>query len=394
MTKWCYNNFDVDVDNAIIYLNKTKYTKNSSFKNCLVENYNQLLKSEMDNRHIASLNFIPTFKCFGNCEYCYNKCINNTINDELTVEKMKNAIQHLEDNNFEVAPKVSRVYGGEPFLSDNIFGIIDYMYNRYDTFTYISSGMLFSEEYFDSVLKKIIEFKNLRKLAIGVSCDIACETRCNDLDITWKDIHKKAEILSQYNLGHLVVNTVLTKYSNLNKIFSIILENIKNYDIYYRLAIAVGDNTISVTEEQLKELYHFFIDNISNNHILTENFTKDFMENFSFNKLENGVYALFSYPKYCGLFSSMITVTPSGEFIHCHMRPLDRAININDFVDKDLFLKGSNNCFKCKLYLLCRGNCFYRVNKYENNKIYCKWLEYKYKIMFAKLDYFFKDFNL
>lgn len=383
---WEYDNFIVDVDNAIIYLDKTKYRHIDQYKKYVVDKYNTIIKDTMEKRTISMLDYIPTFDCLGECEYCYNKTINNKVRADLTVAKVKKAILKLEEMSINVQPILSRVYGGEPFLSKNIFDIIRYLYTIYDSFTYVSTGMFYSDDMFNDIVKNLLVLPNTQKIGIGVSCDFDLSTRHSKLNINWEDIYTRAKKLSEHNFGHVVINTVLSKFSNLDHIFDLILSNINKYNLYYRLTIASCDKEYSVTEEQLHKIYNFFINNATNGYLLTDNLPINFFDNFSFNKLEDNIYALLMYPKYCGIFSSMITIDPEGNYTNCHMNPADKTIDVNKFIDKELFLKGSTKCNACSLYLLCRGNCFYRVNRYENHNIYCKWLEYKYKIMFNQLD--------
>ena len=388
---WEYDNFIIDVDNAIIYLDKNKYKSMLGYKEYLVKKYESLLQEAISTRTISILDYLPTLKCLGECLYCYNRNINNTLQSDLTVNNIQKAIIKLEESNMIVQPILSRVYGGEPFLSKNVFNIIQYLYDTYNLFTYVSTGMLYNNDIFESIVRNLLSLSNLRKVGIGVSCDFDSISRYSNLQLTWQEIYDRAKKLSEYDFGHVVINTVLNKTSNLDHVFDLITSNIDKYDLYYRLTIASCSEELSITEEQLFKLYDFFIHNATNKYLLTDNLPINFFDNFSFNKLDTGVYALLAYPKYCGLFSSMITINPEGNFIHCHMNPADKNTDVNNFKDKDLFLKGSTKCDKCSLYLLCRGNCFYRVNKYENHNMYCKWLEYKYKIMFNQLDKNFKE---
>lgn len=387
---WVYNNFTIDPYNGVLYLNDylNKNINPIDSRQMLIDFYKKVFQSSYQNRKITMLNYIPTFKCLGQCVYCYNREVNNTYKNDLSLNEIQLSLKKLNEL-YELDPKISRVYGGEPFLSNELYSIINYFQETYNSFTYISTGMLFSNDHYLNIKKNLYSLYDLKKIGIGVSCDIGCDTRINPFEMSWVDIHERALDLSCMNIGHVVINLNLVNTCDFDLIFKTILKYTLNYNVYYRISIATGHNEMSLSKYQQELLYQFMLENIFNKQITIDNFPVNNFNMFEFKKIKDSTYLLVSSPRYCGLFTSMITIDPNGEFIHCHRNPKNKIYDLNEFQKKDDVVLHPK-CVDCDIYPICRGECYYRLLS-DDNGMHCNWLHLKWKNYFAHLDYYWKD---
>ena len=370
-----YNNFIFDLNTSILKLKNTKTIKKYTLKKEEILNFSICQKAEAD-RDIHNVNIIPTMRCLGNCNYCYNTVNNNKNDDNITLNTLINVINDIKKKYKSLNIQQSRMYGGEPLLNPNIYEILTYLYNAYKTNFYISSGLLFNNLFFEECINNFKKMKCTQNISIGISSDLASNTRRNTFNLDYLDLYERCHILNKEDLFSRVicVNTVSsnTKIDDLLKI----IENDKS-GLFFRIAIACTDNVNSISEDGLAKIYHFFINNIENNKITSNVFPYfNVLNSPKIMELEKGHFFLKYPSKYCDKFYSTITINPLGKIVPCHMDP---------YAKSNLKFELDSTCKNCSHVLVCFGGCHHR-REFENRKIYCDWIKMSFDIGLRRLD--------
>lgn len=391
------NDFYFDLDTSILFfdLDIYKQIKTEQMVENIKDNFlkRRIAKYTKD-KVITTFNITPSMSCNGRCLYCYNEEMNNTIHENLTIDKLKSAIDTLKYKGYAIKPKMTRMYGGEPLLCENLYDIMMFLKTeQHVPFFHISSGLFMSDELFEKQINKLTALKDDVHFSIGI--DLGTEPYTRHCLFMGKDklLHRIDTII---NLGFDVVfvNTV-TCNTNVSKLFKEIAELENKYKQYtnrpkFRVSIACDEKYI-VTENQLEELYAHLKANYDNNFITSNIFPYlDVIYAPNIFKISDEIY-YFNYDSmYCGIFSDMINILPNGTPIHCHMAIDDTTLDIDSFKYKDQLLH-DKDCMNCSHLFICRGGCFYRKQitdtcKQNNKNLYCEWIKKSFELSLQKLN--------
>ncbi|MBD3213929.1 MAG: radical SAM protein [Candidatus Lokiarchaeota archaeon] len=188
-----------------------------------------------------------TRRCNLRCEHCY---IPNISSKELTTEELCRIIRIIHE---KIKPEMIILFGGEPFVRQDIEEIIDCI-NSVDThYTIITNG----------TLKKHNVIKKLKSLTLSIDFlpwQVSSEIRENIPVIVEKSL-AGFELLNeslQFDLPEVVVSTIVTKYNvsflpeivkwmSERGIWTIpgIVHTVRNQNFTFR-----GETDLNINEEQ------------------------------------------------------------------------------------------------------------------------------------------------
>lgn len=391
------HDFYYDLDTSILFFDLDKYNqiKTQQMVDDIREKFFKRREAKFKkNKTITTFNITPSMSCNGRCLYCYNEDMNNTIVEDLTVDKLKIAIDDLKNKNYIIKPQMTRMYGGEPLLCKDLYDILFFLKTEYNVpFFHISTGLFMSDELFEQQISKLIYIKDMVHFSVGVDLGTIPYTRfCPSIDKNM--LLQRIDKLISYGFDVVFVNTV-TCNTNVTALFEeiSILEN--KYKEYtnrpkFRISIACDEKYI-ITKKQLNELYVNLKNNYSNSYITSNIFPYlDVIYAPNIFKISDDMY-YFNYDSmYCGIFTDMINILPNGTPIHCHMAIDNPILNIDDFKYKDQLLHDTD-CLNCDYLFICRGGCFYRKQitdrcKHDNENLYCEWIKKSFELSLYKLN--------
>jgi len=226
------NNIDSDIENLRTQTYSERVTVLSNSIETGIPSYFDTV--ENDYRKIITEQGIPmsvmfelTYNCNENCIHCYNQGAArgngekpNRNTDELTIDEYKRLIDEL----YELGVVKLTLTGGDPFVSDEFWNILEYAYNKKFAIDIFTNGLsLFNKneverlllfyprsiglsiysaipEIHDSITRIKGSFKKTIAVADEISqAGVALYFKCPVLTINAQSYHTVAELASRYN---------------------------------------------------------------------------------------------------------------------------------------------------------------------------------------------------
>lgn len=275
---------------------------------------------------IEYIQFFPTLRCNKNCEFCFNR--GAIWHSDFPLEKIRELIAHLKEQNI----KSLDILGGEPFLYEHLFKLVEMAIEENLKVTISTNGTLTS---------KITEFLNIfsdKMFGLGVSIN--------------------------------------------QKVDPILLEIIRENRLWMKTVITKGwipdYNLLKLTKEIKTKYYLIYMDS------LTEN---DLKNALSFPEFLKSVYALKEKfpniePVFCKGFigggnyrcpagTEKITIMPDGSVYPCYLLAKLEKYKIGNILENSLSEILGNDKLKifrnfsgnvcdnklCIFYSQCKGGC-------------------------------------
>ena len=392
----------------IPYSDSERLSFYQEYKNIRQKKQNELLNQ--NNRKITSINIIPTYNCDGRCSYCYNSDINNNYyQQDLTIDKIEKHMNNLISQNIDITNVTSiRFYGGEPLLNKNLYDIIMYFQNKYQPVIHISSGLLFSDDIFNT---NLIMLKKLKEQFVNFSITTTIDFGSDPYTRNYKDSNIDSYNMLQNRLKLLLQNgikvvyaTVINKNTNINLLEEQLIKtynDIKSFDDVYNIQILSTENVLrpfsfrfSVANDnifypsivQVNLLYDLFKKLYNKFPIISNLYPySDVVCGSTIKKIEEDIYTFIYPPTRCGVYTYMIEIFPDKLGV-CHMNVDDSQI---------LFTKNSPiydqlytniNCNDCMYELICRKGCPYRkLYAPLANESYCQWIKYSFELAWQRI---------
>ncbi len=312
----------------------------------------------MDKNRFLALHFELTNKCNLRCKHCYNIEYLNNQKKDLTTEQVKKII----DKSIEIGCNDIGFSGGEPFMRDDIFEILEYS-KRYPIHI-LTNGLLLNK-------KNIQRLNNIKDLIIEfrISLD-GLETHKLLRNIDYKKVLENVKNLLN-NEYVVTINTMITNY-NLDELLNM-YELFKKIKIdRWRLDFIFNSGNALINEfnykdhkklfKILKKLIELYIKERPD-FILDIN--KLFRSSF-LNGFEQVYYTLESKP--CE-YQGSLTVRPNGDISFCPSMNIvyGNILNdsFNDILNNKKWIEFSNikvmdldvKCQNCKYIKYCGGGC-------------------------------------
>ncbi|MCX7910604.1 MAG: radical SAM protein [Endomicrobia bacterium] len=289
-----------------------------------------------------------TYKCNLNCIHCYIPQSYRSYK-ELTTKEIKNVIYSI----YKLGGLYLVFSGGEPFLREDIFDLIDYAKSLNFVVVLFSNGTLITKK----IAKKILKSK-VDKVEISIYGDKSTHNKFVGKDVFDKVLTAIC-ILKDFGIN-TAIKTVVTK-ENLNDFFKLRFISQKlNVELKTDFVISAknnGDNSNLELMLEEKDLLKFFKENRLN------------FKNFS--KKKNLKSLL------CSAGFNLVCVSPKGDVYPCVAFPYALGnVKYNTFEDiwynKNFIIKMVNKdnykeCFSCDLFRFCNrcpGMCFVETGSF------------------------------
>lgn len=329
-------------------------------------NYNEY-KASIANSEIIYLTISPTLLCNLNCDYCFQrdrlKGKKNTLNND-EWQYIIHWINMAVDNNPNIKNMIIRIFGGEPLMffndiKENIGNLKHKIMNKVKINMMIyTNGILLNE-------KMASEFTKMGINQIQISVD---EERMVDNKFT-NNLFNACMYLEKYNINNYVrinYDKRIDKY--INKI-RYIENELKKYKttISYLAPIFEPNKECSLNQESI---------------LLSET---DLYKEYKISVFEKlGKNSLIDFPtrKRLSCYNESrysLNIGPNLEIYQCHTligsdQSVGNLAQINSFEElitmreKIKELKIDSQCFNCKYYPICIGECSLR-RKYKDKCI-------------------------
>jgi radical SAM protein with 4Fe4S-binding SPASM domain len=398
-----------DIKNAHLSFNNKSYDIHSDVKkvflNTREEDFNE------SNKTIRTISLNPTYRCDGNCSYCYNKTEINKQNNDLTFDEFETAIEKLKSKNYNIELQTIRLYGGEPLLIKHLSSLIIKIKEKYNFQTlYISSGLLFDDEKFEYAKNELIKLLNNNiDFTIGVSVDFGLKEKdftrtSKKAKITRELLLDRCSILEDIG-ARVVYATIVSKNTNIQSLKQHIKNHyLEKYDKFnlesmdsnkdrqfaYRISVSNHD-TLHPDVEKIEQLYNMYLE-LYDSLPITSNLYPytDVIYSPDIMKLDSDNF-LFIFPNtYCGIYTDMVAIFPGGEIGSCHMTPYDR--NLKPTHEQHNYFFKNSKCDSCDFFLICRGLCVNRnIQAPDAMDVYCLWAKYSFILSLKRLYQLHKD---
>lgn len=343
------------------FLLVSKTYKNNNFKKAVVSspkknNLNKALNIR-NKREISVVQWDITGKCNLHCKHC--RASELTSFEDLTTEQGLSLLDQI----YDLEPQVVNFSGGEPFLRNDLFKLLDYGKNL-PLITITTNGLLIN----DASIKRLKKIRNVR---ISISLD-GLEKNNDELRQSVGAFNKVIKIIDKLTKSSIKtsIRLTLTKY-NLNDVlklykkisqFPIESFNIRSVIPFGRADISLMPTTIqykSVINELIKASQKYKVPIISGDPILIPAFPSLLNSNIkNFNKKD-----LINICSGCMAGEDVVYINPKGIIGTCPFLPMTencvKNCRIIDSLNESLLFKELNN-FKRKL----KGNC--KHCKYKN----------------------------
>lgn len=411
-----FKDYNINTDNMILSFNKENNPVDTNLKELQLDLLNKMQHKVINSRSkIETLIINNNNICMGRCVYCYNEHSNNINCTSLSLENLITAINRLKNEYGFKYAKVVRFFGGEPLLNPDwdkfIHFLVDNGYIDNKTDILISSGLLFSDDIFYDVIRKLFLLQQ-KGIYIRISCSVDFGmkefTRKNIANVTQDDLIKRLIILYNNETRIAFTNNMtndldvdlfeeqLRKSYDLLNIDKSYLKNKEFLEtgilhpntvpVVTRVSI-VAHNKYTPDEFLIKQLEEK-VRKMDTYNITTNLFSFNFvLEGANIKKINDDKYLIVYYPFYCGIYSQMVEIFPDGNFGACHMDILNKNyILTKDNPDYDLLF--NKECIECKNRLFCRHGCINRrkfVTDIYKRKMYCKWVESCYKLSWERI---------
>ena len=312
----------------------------------------------MEKNRFLALHFEMTNKCNLRCKHCYNINYLNSNNTDLTTEEVKKII----DKSIELGCKDIGFSGGEPFMREDFFEILEYV-KKYPVHV-LTNGLLLDHDN----IKKLNKINNLI-IEFRISLD-GLEKHKKLRNVDYKTVLTNVKELLK-NDYVVTINTMITNY-NLDE-----LE--KMYELFkeikidrWRLDFVFSSGNAAINDFNFKNKMKLF-DVIK--HLITRyiqerpdfilDINKVFRSSF-LNGYKQIYYNLESKP--CE-YQGSLTIRPNGDVSFCpSMNKVYGNIlhnDINDIINTDGWKEFSNikvkhlndKCKQCEYMRYCGGGC-------------------------------------
>lgn len=341
-----------------------------------------------------------TGQCNLKCVYCFQADWNDK--DRIKKELSSKQIFSLIDQGKEIGCKTITITGGEPFLRDNIWQIIEYA-KDFDVEILTNSVMLNKE--------KIIRIGKLypQLKRIKISIDGLSGHNINRKPSNYKQILENFKYFRDYTKCELIANTIITKYTvfQLKELYALLRnipiniwridlpflagrykKNITKYEVEPRIAVNELKN-ILIEYFKDKKPFAFEIFNLYKSGMVTEKL-------FQFD-VDIHPCAYSGWRTLC--------VKPNGDLVFCPslLAPLanviDKAgmVDVNHAIKKargnkffNIKVKNINKCITCKYLNICGSGCradalYWSGNLLSEDPVACTYMALMEKIILPVL---------
>lgn len=315
-----------------------------------------------------------TSRCNAFCEHCGSNCGNNIVQDEISKEKLMEALLDISEH-YDANEIILNVTGGEPLMRKDLFEIMGYASNLGFRWGMTSNGILIN----DDILKKMNDTK---MRTVSISLDGLKETHeqfrrvPNSFDKIIENIKKLQKVPS---IEIVQVTTVVNKknISELDLIYQLLIDlkidswRVINVDPIGR---AKNNKNILLENDDYKYLFNF-IKEKRNEHIMNIEYGCSHYLDLTLEKELRDTY----FSCVAGLYVASIlsngdificpNVERRNEFIQGNIKN-DKFSYVweNKFqIFRNEFRTSCDKCRKCKNWKYCLGDSFHTWD-FDNNK--------------------------
>jgi radical SAM protein with 4Fe4S-binding SPASM domain len=392
-----------DIKNCHLTFNNSKYNTSQkirdSFITCRKNDFNK------KNKVIHTISLSPTYRCDGNCSYCYNISENNREKNDLTFSDFEKATNELKTKGYEIDLETLRLYGGEPLLVKNLSELIIQIKKKYKFDTlYISSGLLFNDEKFESAKTELTNLiENNIDFTIGISIDFGLLDKqftrlSNKTKITRQLLLERCSILEDIGI-RIVYATIVSENTDIDLLKKHIIDHYNNKSnkfnldkmdtnqdrsFAYRISIS-NHNTLYPSVEKVRSLYDMYVELYETLPITSNLYPyTDIIYSPDIIQLDPDNFLFILAHTYCGIYTDMIAIFPGGEIGSCHMTPYDR--NLKPTKEQYDYFFNNEKCNSCDFFGICRGLCVNRnLQAPTAMDSYCLWSQLSFKLSLKRL---------
>lgn len=304
-----------------------------------------------------------TNRCNKRCKHCYQedyKCEEMPIKELFNiVEQYKELLDEYNKKNSICCKGHINITGGEPFIRDDIFELLDYLKFNRDKFTFgiLTNGSFLTEE----VVKRL---KDYRPRIVQVSLDGNKEMHDNIRgEGSYDEVIKAIKLLKKYDIKSLVSFTA----NNENyKCFPDVVKaarKAKAYKVWTDRMVPIGSSLnkcVNTLEPKEVEEYLNILRKEKEKFLNRHTTTKIAIErSLQFLCGEQTNYK-------CNAGKGLIIVTENGDVMPCRRLPIIVG-NVNDTSLRDIYYNSDvmndlrkdgikpKGCEKCKFLSICNG---------------------------------------
>jgi len=317
-------------------------------------------KSEVDEKPVANITFLPTFDCNLRCIYCYSKGGDEKV--YLTKKLAKASIEAVASKMKASEINLHFAGGGEPFLNFDLMDFaVNYSKELFDTVNIglVTNGTFNTEQH---------QWVTNNNVDLRISFDGLAQGYQRPPAYPFKNtIIKNIESLSELNYDFIVQCIITSKSVNS------MVENVRYFS-------ELGIKYLKIEPVHMSEICRGDNSLIPNPQEFVDNFIKmlNFIaENDLDIKIDSSFFSRPTIGYYCGISDPNINITPEGYITAC-VEVTRRTDPFSDtllygkcLVDKEKFflneasitklkkLHFSNyeKCNKCNLKLICKAGC-------------------------------------
>lgn len=187
-----------------------------------------------------SYTFEPTVQCNSNCNFCYQRTLKKEINKEMSLGQIRQVFDTLK-----LDDQVVNLIGGEIFVRDNIFEILEYFKER-NIWSYIATnGTLFKEDLVNKLLKY-----NIRGIGFSLDGPQDIHNQIRNFKDAFKRVIEAIELTKdRFRIG---VNCVIQE-RNIDSLTEVVLiaHNLKIKELNFQLEVFTTPKALEDTRQIL-----------------------------------------------------------------------------------------------------------------------------------------------
>jgi radical SAM protein with 4Fe4S-binding SPASM domain len=338
---------------------------------------------------LKTLNLEITKECNLNCKHCGIECgTNKDIKNELNA----NEINKLLDDVTHMGCKFLIIAGGEPFLSTNIWEVLNKASLNNLRVSILTNGLLLKED----VCKKLSSYNNIEFIRISLEFPYnnVMENFRGAPDIV-TNVITNLQLLKKYKINSGIGMTILP--DNIVYIEDVAKIAYENGAKFFRAIPVVPTGmakNLNIDEQfyikSLKEVIQLsqYYPRPNNNYI-----SRDIVEDMITTCPSSYSAVSISSDGYIGLCPMIEAEKKIGNIKNTPFNELyNSLLNVRENYNCDI----SENCKQCTIYSICRGGCLVeKISRYPNTnqEICIKSIINKTKNTFQQQDLFHEHIN-
>lgn len=303
-----------------------------------------------------------TNRCNKRCKHCYQEDYNGnefTTNQLLDIGKQYLELldEYNKVNNIKCRGHIN-ITGGEPFVREDIFEILDFFKENRDKLTF---GILTNGSYLTEDIVKRIETYKPRIIQVSLDGDKKVHDDIRG-DGSYDEVISALKLLHKYNIKGLVSFTAHNKNYECFPDVVKAAKKAKAYKVWSDRMVPIGSgnagdvNTLKPNElikyiSIMKQEKHKFINKISKTKVAME-------RGLQFLSGDGTGYV-------CSAGNGLIIVLENGDVLPCRRLPI-KAGNVKENQLKEIYFKSNvflelrndnipKGCEKCGFYNVCKG---------------------------------------